>query len=151
MVSRTQQNRTTYKLQRRCEFRGSHLAMKFCAKNQCYVGKLANPFFNVGLRNHAMKSHSCQYDNWCVQRGMAVGHSCQYLSKTQPKQFITTVQNLHHEISFHPYVGTEKIVGRGAYVGTEKNIGRGGPKFLTGWGVKIWLQGGGQLHGTGRG
>ncbi len=27
----------------------------------------------------------------------------------------------------------------------------GGPKIMTGWGVKIWLQGGGQLQGTERG
>ena len=38
-----------------------------------------------------------------------------------------------------------------AYVATEKIVGRGGPKIMTGWGVKIWLQGRGQLHGTGRG
>ena len=31
------------------------------------------------------------------------------------------------------------------YVGTEKIVGRGKQKNVTGWGVKIWLQGGGQL------
>ncbi len=41
--------------------------------------------------------------------------------------------------------------GWDTYVGTEKIVGRGGPKIMTGWGVKIWLQGRGQLHGTGRG
>ena len=35
--------------------------------------------------------------------------------------------------------------------GQQKYRREGGPKIVTGWGVKIWLQGGGQLHGTGRG
>ncbi len=37
-----------------------------------------------------------------------------------------------------------------AYVGTEKIAGRGGTKIVTERGVKMWLQGGGQLHETGR-
>ncbi len=33
-----------------------------------------------------------------------------------------------------------------ARVGTEKFVDReGGPKIVKGWGVKMWLQGGGQL------
>ncbi len=40
--------------------------------------------------------------------------------------------------------------GRAAYVGTEKIVGRGDQKNVTRWGVKIWLQGGGQLERTGR-
>ena len=37
------------------------------------------------------------------------------------------------------------------YVGTEEIVGRGRPKIVTGRGVKKRLQGGGQLHGTGKG
>ncbi len=35
--------------------------------------------------------------------------------------------------------------------GRGKNSREGGPEIVTGWGVKIWLQGGRQLHGIGRG
>ena len=38
-----------------------------------------------------------------------------------------------------------------SYVGTEKVAGRGGTKIVTEWGVKMWLQGTGQLHETGSG
>ncbi len=38
-----------------------------------------------------------------------------------------------------------------AYVGTEKIVGRGRQKSVTGWGVKIRLQGGGHFEQTGRG
>ncbi len=37
------------------------------------------------------------------------------------------------------------------YVGTEKIVGRGRQKSVTGWGVKIRPQGGGQFEWTGRG
>ncbi len=36
-------------------------------------------------------------------------------------------------------------------MGTVKIAGRGGTKIVIGWGVKIWPQGGGQLHETRRG
>ncbi len=45
-----------------------------------------------------------------------------------------------NKIELYPYVGTEKIVGRG------------GPKIIKGrGGENMALQGGGQLYGTGRG